>query len=108
MQSIRRFVVASVFAGLLAPLAQAGVSPEKAAALCKAEAASRYATGEQLARVKLKGISGGASLRKVRVQVLPVEGQAFMAMCEVNGHSNEVVSLEPQAKNAPSIAATER
>jgi hypothetical protein len=106
MQSIRRFVVASVFAGLLAPLAQAGVSPEKAAVLCKAEAASRYAQGEQIARIKLKGIYGSAGLRKVRVQVLPAEGKAFMAVCEVNGRSGEVVSIEPQAKNGPAIAAT--
>ena len=105
MHSIRRFVVVSVFAGLLAPLAQAGVSPEKAASLCKAEAVSRYTQGEQIARVKLKGIYGGAGLRKVRVQVLPAEGEAFMALCEVNGAS-EVVSIEPVAKTGPAIAAS--
>ena len=105
MKTIRRFVVASVLAGLVAPVAFAGVSPEGAVTACKAEAAGRYAQGEQLARVKLKGMYGNSAMRKVRLQVLPAGGHAFLALCEVNGHSGEVVSLEPQNRSAPALAA---
>ena len=105
MQSIRRFVVASVFAGLVAPLAHAGVSASDAAVSCKAEAASRYAQGDQPARVKLKGVYGSSALRKVRVQVLPEGSKGFLAICEVNGKSGDIVSLQPASKQGPEVAA---
>jgi hypothetical protein len=105
MQSIRRIVVAAAFAGLVAPLAHAGVSSTEAAVSCKAEAASRYAQGDQLARVKLKGIYGSSALRKVRVQVLPEGSKGFLAICEVDGKSGNIVSLAPQAGQTREVAA---
>ena len=106
MKTIRRFVVASVLAGLVAPVAFAGVSSEDAISACKTEAAARYAQGGQLVRVKLKGMYGTAAVRKVRVQVLPAEGKPFLALCEVDGKSGGVVSLQPGTGAAPAIAAT--
>jgi hypothetical protein len=105
MKSIRRLVAVAALAGLAAPLAQAGVSANDAAASCKAEAAARYAQGEQLARVKLKGIYGSSAVRKVRVQILPAGSNGFLAICEVNGRSGEIVSIEPQNKGAPEVAS---
>ena len=108
MKSIRRLVAVAALAGLGVPMANAGVSANAAAADCKAEAAARYAQGEQLARVKLKGIYGNSAVRKVRVQVLPSGSKGFLAICEVNGRSGDIVSIEPQGKNAPQVASTTR
>jgi hypothetical protein len=71
---------------------------------CKAEAASRYAQGEQLARVKLKGVYGSSALRKVRVQVLPEGSKGFLAICEVSGSNGEIVSLAPAHKPGAEVA----
>ena len=95
MRSIRRFVAVAALAGFVAPLAQAGDSATEAATSCKAEAAARYAQGDQLARVKLKGIYGNSAVRKVRVQILPAGSTGFLAICEVNGRSGDIVSIEP-------------
>lgn len=105
MKAIRRLVLAATFAGLAAPFAQAGVSTEDAAGLCKAEAQARYGSAEQLARVKFKGIYGSAALRKVRLQVLPAEGRSFLAICEVNGQGGLQVTLSPAARGATGAAA---
>lgn len=93
MNTTRTFAFAVAFATLAAPLAQAAVSPEDAAATCKAEAQTRFAKGDELARVKFKGMFGSATLRKVRIQVLPPAGGAFLAVCEINGRGGEFVSL---------------
>ena len=93
MNSTRSFALAVAFTTLVAPLAQAAVSPEDAAATCKAEAQTRFSQGDELARVKFKGMFGSATLRKVRIQVLPPAGGAFLAVCEINGRGGEFVSL---------------
>ena len=106
MNAIRHIASAASFAAFaaLAPLAQAGISTADAATACKTEAQARYSAGERLARVKFKGMYGGAALRKVRVQVLPPEGKAFLAVCEVSGQGGERVSLQPVAKPEASVA----
>ncbi len=97
MNVSRTLLLSVVLAGLVSPVAQAAVSPADAAATCKAEAQARYASGDRQARVKFKGMFGGSDVRKVRIQVLPAEGKAFLAICEVNGRSGEFVSLAPVA-----------
>ena len=67
-----------------------------AATACKAQAASQYASGEQPARVKFKGVYGGNDSRKVRMQVLPADGgRAFLAICDVNGRTGETMGSVP-------------
>jgi len=104
MNSTRTFALAVAFATLVAPVAQAAVSPEDAAATCKAEAQTRFAQGDQLARVKFKGMFGGSDVRKVRIQVLPPEGKSFLAICEVNGRSGDFLSLAPVAQAEADVA----
>ena len=79
MNVSRTLLLSVVLAGLVSPVAQAAVSPADAAATCKAEAQARYARGDRQARVKFKGMFGGSDVRKVRIQVLPAEGKAFLA-----------------------------
>lgn len=95
MKSIRATATAVAIAGLLSPLAHAGVAPAEAAAVCKVEAQSRYASSDRPARVKFKGMFGGSDVRKVRIQVLPPGGKSFLAVCEVNGRSGELLGLAP-------------
>jgi hypothetical protein len=105
MKTIYGVVLAAVFAGV-ASTASAGISsPAEAAAVCKAQAAQQYAAGEKLARVKFKGIYGGGNSRKVRMQILPAEGKAFLAVCELDADSGEVVSIAPANKAAARAVA---
>ena len=48
-------------------------------------------------------------IRKVRMQVLPADGsKAFLAVCEVNGRSGEVIGLAPRARGTqPALAAAD-
>jgi len=108
MKTIRRIVAASLFTGLLAPLAQAGMTTAEAATACKTEAQARFAQGEELARVKFKGIYGGNAVRKVRLQVLPAEGKPFFAICEVNRRSGDLVSLQAKSRPDAQVATTNR
>lgn len=105
MKSTRSTVLAFAIAGLLSPLAHAAVSPADAAATCRAEAQARYASGDRQARVKFKGMFGGADVRKVRIQVLPPEGKAFLAVCEVNGRSGDFLGLAPVGEAAAEAVA---
>ena len=104
MKTMSRFFAATVFAGLLAPLSHAGIPSSEAAKVCKAEVQSHYAQGEVLPRVKLKGIYGNSATPKVRVQVLPAGEDAFLAVCQLDGRSGKLVSIEPKRKD-PAIAA---
>lgn len=97
MNAPRTLVLSLALLALSIPQTQAAVSPSDAAATCKAEAQTRYASGDRQARVKIKGMIAGGEVRKVRMQVLPAEGKAFLAICEVNGRSGEVLSLTPVA-----------
>jgi hypothetical protein len=104
MKTISRFFAATVFAGLLAPFSHAGISGSEAATVCKAEVQSHYAQGDVLPRVKLKGIYGNNAAPKVRVQVLPEGENAFLVLCQLDGRSGKLVSIEPRRKD-PAIAA---
>lgn len=97
MNILRPALLVLSIAALAAPLAHAAVSPADAATTCKAEAQARYANGERQARVKFKGMFGGSDVRKVRLQVLPPEGKAFLAICEVSGRSGDFLSIAPVA-----------
>jgi hypothetical protein len=108
MKTIRTAVLALAIAGIASPLAHAAVSPADAAATCKAEAQARYASGDRQARVKFKGMFGGSDVRKVRIQVLPPEGKAFLAICEVNGRSGDFVSLAPVGSATAAAVAQAR
>jgi hypothetical protein len=104
MRMSKTLVLVAALGGLVVPLAQAAVTPADAAATCKAEAQARYGNGDRQARVKFKGMFGGSDVRKVRIQVLPPEGKAFLAICEVNGRSGGFVSLAPVAAGEREVA----
>ena len=107
MKTIRDVLIMVVFAGMASTVSAATIwSDSQAATVCKAQAASQYASGEQPARVKFKGIYGGNERRKVRMQVLPAEGRPFLAICEVSRPGGEVVGLAPAAHpGQPALAA---
>lgn len=105
MKSIRITVLTVAFAGLFSPLVHAAVSVADAAATCRAEAQARYANGDRQARVKFKGMFGGADVRKVRMQVLPPEGKAFLVVCEVSGRSGDFLGLAPVGEAAGDAVA---
>ena len=108
MKTIYSVVLTAVVAGMASTVSAATMSVAEAATVCKAEAASQYASGEQPARVKFKGVYGGNDRRRVRMQVLPVEGRAFLAICEVNGSTGEVVGLAPVSRaGQPALAAVQ-
>jgi len=108
MKTIRSAALVLSLAVLASPLAQAAVSPADAAATCKAEAQARYAVGDRQARVKFKGMFGGSDVRKVRIQVLPAEGKAFLAICEVSGRSGDFLSIAPVANGKGESVAQAR
>lgn len=106
MKTISRFFAATALAGLLAPLSHAGISSSEAVTVCKAEVQARYAQGDVLPRVKLKGIYGNGVAPKVRVQVLPKDGDSFLALCQLDGRSGKLVSIEPTRKEPATVATT--
>lgn len=106
MKTIYGVVLAAVVAGTSAMASAGTASVNESAAMCKAQATSQYANAQGAARVKFKGIYGGNDSRKVRLQVLPAGGKSFLALCEVDGRSGEVVALSPVADRAqPALAA---
>ena len=107
MKTIRNVLMTVVFAGMASAVSGATIwSDSRAATVCKAQAASQYASGERPARVKFKGIYGGNDSRKVRIQVLPADGgKAFLAICEVDGRTGEVVGLAPRAHGTQPVLA---
>ena len=110
MKTIYGVVLAAVVAGMASTVSAASMSVAEAATTCKAQAASQYAAGERAARVKFKGDYGGNDSRRVRMQVLPADGgKAFLAICEVNGRTGEVVRLVPSLRDTqPALAAAMR
>jgi hypothetical protein len=109
MKTIYGVILTAVVASMASTVSAASMSVADAATACKAQAASQYASGEQPARVKFKGVYGGNASRKVRLQVLPADGsRAFLAVCEVDGRTGEVVGLAPRAHGAlPALAAAD-
>jgi len=107
MKTIYGVVLTAVVAGMASTVSAASMSVAEAATACKTQAASQYASGGSPARVKFKGIYGGADSRKVRMQVLAADGaKAFLAVCEVDGRTGEVVGLAPRARaEQPALAA---
>jgi hypothetical protein len=106
MNTIRNVLMMAVFAGMAATGSAATIwSDSRAATLCKTQAASQYAVGEQPARVTFKGIYGGNERRKVRMQILPVEGRPFVAICEVSRRGGEVVGRAPAVHPGRSVLA---
>jgi len=106
MKTIRNVLMTVVFAGMASAVSGATIwSDSRAATVCKAQAASQYASDDQPARVKFKGIYGGNERRKVRMQVLPAEGRPFLAICEVSRPAGEVVGLAPAAKPGQPVLA---
>lgn len=107
MKTIYGVVLTAVVAGMASTVSAASMSVAEAATACKTQAASQYAAGGSPARVKFKGIYGGADSRKVRMQVLAADGaKAFLAVCEVDGRTGEVVGLAPRARaEQPALAA---
>ena len=106
MKTIYGVVLTAVVAGMASTVSAASMSVADAATACKAQAASQYASGEQPARVKFKGVYGGNDSRKVRIQVLPADGgKAFLAICEVDGRTGEVVGLAPRAHGTQPVLA---
>mgnify|MGYP006346503115 CR=1 FL=1 len=110
MKTIYGVVLAAVVAGMASTVSAASMSVAEAATTCKAQAASQYAAGERAARVKFKGVYGGNDSRRVRMQVLPADGgKAFLAICEVNGRTGEVVRLVPSVRDTqPALEAAMR
>ena len=92
-------LAAAIASGASSTLAATWTSEAEAAAACKAQAASQYADGERAARVKFKGIYGGADRLKVRMQVLPGEGRAFLAICDVSRSAHAVVGVSPATRS---------
>jgi hypothetical protein len=106
MKTICKVLTMAVFAGTVSTVSAATIwSDAEAATVCKAQAASQYASGEQPARVKFKGIYGGNERRKVRMQVLPAEGRPFLAICEVSRPGGEFVGLAPAAHPGQPVLA---
>ena len=106
MKTIYGVVLTAVVAGMASTVSAASMSVAEAATACKAQAASQYASGERAARVKFKGAYCGNDSRKVRMQVLPADGgKAFLAICEVNGRSGEVIGLAPRARGTQPVLA---
>ena len=97
MKSIYRAIMLTAVVGLASPLGHAALSTNDAAAVCKSEAQAKYTQGTQAVRVKFKGIYGSATHRKVRLQVLPAEGKAFLALCEVDGNTGAIATLVPSS-----------
>lgn len=110
MKTIYGVILTAVVASMASTVSAASMSVAEAATTCKAQAASQYASGERAARVKFKGVYGGNDSRRVRMQVLPADGgKAFLAICEVNGRTGEVVRLVPRARDTqPALAAAMR
>ena len=108
MKTIYGVILTAVVASMASTVSAASMSVADAATACKAQATSQYASGEQPARVKFKGVYGGNDSRKVRMQVLPADGgRAFLAICDVNGRTGEIVGLAPRARAAqPTLAVT--
>jgi len=98
-------VAAALAAGAASATAATSMSEVDAASACKARAASQYAAGERTARIKFKGIYGGADRLKVRMQVLPAEGRVFLAICEVSRSAQTVVGIAPGPRGAPTALA---
>lgn len=107
MKMIRSLVFAASVAGVASTTsAETIYSVSEAAEACKVHAASQYASADQPARVQFKGVYGGTDRRKVRMQVLPAQGRAFLAICEVSRRSGEIVGLTPGATDRrPMLAA---
>jgi hypothetical protein len=59
MKTIYGVVLTAVVASMASTVSAASMSVADAATACKAQAASQYASGEQPARVKFKGVYGG-------------------------------------------------
>ena len=106
MKTIYGVVLTAVVAGMASTVSAASMSGGGAATAWQAQAASQYAPGERPARVKFKGVYGANDSRKVRMQVLPADGgKAFLAICEVNGRSGEVIGLAPRARGTQPVLA---
>jgi hypothetical protein len=98
IQGVLMMVVLACMASSAFTVSAATISSaSEAATVCEAQAASQYAGGEQPARVKFKGSYGPNDRVKVRMQVLPPQGQPFLAVREVNGHTGGIVGLMPAA-----------
>jgi len=109
MKTIKGVVLATVVAGMSAMASAGTPSINEAAAVCKSQASLQYAAGDSAARIKFKGVYGGNDSRKVRLQVLPAGGKAFLAICRVDGRSGEIVALAPVAQaTGPTLAAAGR
>ncbi len=90
-------VLTTVAAASFAPASHAGRSTSDLAGICKAEAAGHYGADGQSVRVKFKGISGPRQSKLVRLQVFPDGGDSFLAICELDAGSGEVISIERQS-----------
>lgn len=96
MKTIYSSIVAATLAiGASSAVAATSLSEYQAATVCHARAASQYADGARTAHVTFKGVYGGTDRLRVRMQVLPAEGKAFLAICEVSRNARALVALAP-------------
>lgn len=102
---IYRSVLFAAMAATVAPLSHAGLSQADIVGICKAQAEAQYAQQGSDVRVKLRDIRGNSKVRKVRLQVLPEGGEAFIATCQLNTRTAAIVALEPK-NTAPSAVAS--
>jgi hypothetical protein len=94
--------------GLASPLGHAAISANDAIAGCEAEARAKYSQGTDTVRVKFKGMYGNPAHPRIRLQVLPDAGKAFLSVCEADGNGDEMVSLMPRATRIQALETIAR
>ncbi len=82
-------------AGLLSP-AWAASSTAAAFEQCRAAAEVAYGSADEPADVRLDGVR--KSGKQLRLQVFTPEGDQFVALCNVNRKTGELVSMDPPAR----------
>jgi hypothetical protein len=74
--------------------AQAGESTKQLVNACKTSTLEKLTSAETSARTRFKGISGPSTSRKIKLLVMPQEGENYRAECFINGKTQEILSIE--------------
>tara|TARA_R110001583_G_scaffold17467_4_gene70530 strand:+ start:1568 stop:1861 length:294 start_codon:yes stop_codon:yes gene_type:complete len=74
--------------------AHAGESTKELVNTCKTSTLEKLTGSDDSARARFKGISGPSTSRKVKLLVMPQEGENYRAECFINAKTQEVLSIE--------------
>lgn len=73
-------------------------STQKAFDSCREQAEVAYGSVDEPAVIRLEGVR--KSGKQLRLKVFAPDGEQFIALCNVNRKSNEVVSMDPAGSSA--------